>query len=152
LPPKPSVPAEQERRYLEEAVAESDVFANKLIYTDFAFWFYYPRALADVENNNSTAFTVDAYKLLNDVVLWEEPLEAGKTSPAEMERRHYAWNLADLVLTRAILEKKMGGLEVLGPAVWILGSRSKEQAIGEQEKRLLRFSIEVRKYLSARIR
>jgi len=137
-----------DRRYLDEAVGESDVFANKLIYTDFAFWYYYPRALADIENNNSSAFTVAAYKLLNDVVLWEEPLEAGKTSPAEMERRHYAWNLADLVLTRAILEKKMGGLEVLGPAVWILGSRSKEQAIGEQEKRLLRFSIDVRKYLS----
>ncbi len=137
-----------DRKFLEGAVALGDTFANKLMYSDFAFWYYYPRALADIEIGNSSAFQFDAYKLLNDVVLWEEPLEVGKTSPAEMERRHYAWNLADLVLSRAVLEKKMGGLEVLGPAVWVLGSRSKAQAIGEREKELLRFIIDVRKYLS----
>jgi len=137
-----------DRKHLDEAVVLSDAFANKLMYTDFAFWYYYPRALADIENNNSIAFQSDAYQILNDVVLWEEPLEAGKTSPAEMERRHYAWNLADLVLTRAILEKKMGKLEGLGPAVWVLGSRSKAQAITDREKGLLLFIIDVRKYLS----
>jgi len=137
-----------DKKVLDEAVVLSDAFANKLMYSDFAFWYYYPRALVDIEDGNSSTLQFDAYKLLNDVVLWEEPLEAGKTSPSEMERRHYAWNLADLVLTRAVLEKKMGGLEGLGPAVWVLGSRSKAQAIGDREKSLLSFIINVRKYLS----
>ncbi len=137
-----------DKKVLDEAVVLSDAFANKLMYSDFAFWYYYPRALEDIEDGNSTTLQFDAYKLLNDVVLWEEPLEAGKTSPAEMERRHYAWNLADLVLTRAILEKKIGGLDGLGPAVWMLGSRSKAQAIGDREKSLLSFIINVRMYLS----
>lgn len=137
-----------DKKVLDAAVVLSDAFANKLMYSDFAFWYYYPRALEDIEEGNASTFQFDAYKLLNDVVLWEEPLEAGKTSPAEMERRHYAWNLADLVLTRAILEKKIGGLEDLGPAVWVLGSRSKAQAIGGREKTLLSFIINVRKYLS----
>lgn len=137
-----------ERKTLDEAIALSDTFANKLMYTDFAFWYYYPRALADIENGNSSALQSDAYEILNEVVLWEESMEAGKTSPAEMERRHYAWNLADVVLNRGILDKKMGGLESLGPAVWALGSRSKAQAISEREQELLRLIIDVRKYLS----
>jgi len=137
-----------DKKTLDEAIALSDTFANKLMYTDFAFWYYYPRALADIENGNSSALQSDAYKLLNEVVLWEEPLEAGNTSPAEMERRHYAWNLADVVLNRGILDKKMGGLESLGPAVWVLGSRSKEQAISAREQELLRLIIDVRRYLS----
>jgi hypothetical protein len=137
-----------DRKTLDGAIALSDTFANKLMYTDFAFWYYYPRALADIENGNSSALQSDAYEILNEVVLWEEPLEAGKTSPAEMERRHYAWNLADVVLSRGILDKKMGGLESLGPAVWVLGSRSKTQAISEREQELLRLIIDVRKYLS----
>lgn len=139
---------EGDRKSLDEAVALGGTFGNKLMYTDFAFWFYYPRALAEIENGNAAAFQFNAYKILNDVVLWEEPLEAGNTSPAEMERRHYAWNLADLVLVRAILEKKVAGLDGLGPAVWVLGSRSEAKAIGEREKALLRFVIDVRKYLS----
>lgn len=137
-----------DRKSLDEAVSLGDTFANKLMYTDFAFWYYYPRALADIENGNPTALQKDAYELLNEVVLWEEPLEAGKTSPAEMERRHYAWNLADLILIRGILDRKLAGLEALGPAVWVLGSRSTEQAIGERERDLLRFLTDVRIYLS----
>lgn len=137
-----------DRKALGEAVALGGTFANKLMYTDFAFWFYYPRALAEIESGNAAAFQLSAYKILNDVVLWEEPLEAGNTSPAEMERRHYAWNLADLVLSRAILEKNLAGLDGLGPAVWVLGSRSETKAIGDREKALLRFVIDVRTYLS----
>lgn len=137
-----------DRKSLDEAVVLGDTFANKLMYTDFAFWYYYPRALADIENGNPAALQKDAYEILNEVVLWEEPLEAGKTSPAEMERRHYAWNLADVILIRGILQKKMAGLEALGPAVWVLGSRSTAQAIGERERDLLRLLTDVRKYLS----
>jgi len=62
-----------DKKTLDEAIALSDTFANKLMYTDFAFWYYYPRALADIENGNSSALQSDAYKLLNEVVLWEEP-------------------------------------------------------------------------------
>jgi len=137
-----------DRKQLDEAVTLGDTFANKLMYTDFAFWYCYPRALADIENGNAAALQKDAYEILNEVVLWEEPLEAGKTSPAEMERRHYAWNLADLILIRGVLEKKLAGVEALGPAVWVLGSRSTAQAIGAREKELLRFLTDVRKYLS----
>lgn len=137
-----------DRKPLDEAVALGDTFANKLMYTDFAFWYYYPRALADIESGNAAALQKDAYEILNEVVLWEEPLEAGKTSPAEMERRHYAWNLADLILIRGILEKRMAGLEALGPAVWVLGSRSNAQAIGQREIELLRLLTDIRKYLA----
>jgi hypothetical protein len=137
-----------DKKALDEGIALSETFANKLMYTDFAFWYYYPRALADIENKNSAALQSDAYALLNDVILWGEPLENGKTAPAEMERRHYVWNLADLVLTRGIIEGRMEGLEALGPAVWILGYHSETRAAGRQERELLHLIVDVRKYLS----
>jgi hypothetical protein len=137
-----------DKKTLDEGIALSETFANKLMYTDFAFWYYYPRALADIENKNSAALQSDAYGLLNDVVLWGEPPETGKQAPAYTERRHYVWNLADLVLTRGIIEGRMEGLEALGPAVWILGDHRETQAVGERERELSRLIVDVRKYLS----
>ncbi len=137
-----------DRKTLDEAIALSDAFSNKLMYTDFAFWYYYPRALADIQTRDSAALIRDAYALLNNVVLWRESLESGKPEPADMEQRHYAWNLADLVLTKGIVEGKMEGLEALGSAVWLLGDRNEQQAPGEQEQKLLRLVVDVRKFLT----
>jgi hypothetical protein len=137
-----------DRKPLDEGVALGDTFANKLMYTDFAFWYYYPRALADIQSKDPDALTRDAYALLNNVVLWRESLESGKPSPADMEQRHYLWNLADLILTKGIVEGKIAGLEPLGSVVWLLGDRNETLAPSEPEMKLLRLIVDVRKYLT----
>jgi hypothetical protein len=137
-----------ERKPLDEAISLSDSFANKLMYTDFAFWYYYPRALADILSKDPAALNRDAYALLNNVVLWRESLDSGSPAPADMEQRHYAWNLADLILTRGIVNGKMKDLEPLGSAVWLLGDLNETEATSEQEQKLLRLVVDVKKYLT----
>ena len=137
-----------DKKTLDAAIALGENLENRLIYTDFAFWYYYPRALADIQAGNAAALNYDAYALLNNVVLSGEPLEAGKSSPAEREHRYYTLNLADLVLTRGIMDARMEGLEALGPAVWLLGYRNGTDAGGAQERELLQRIVDVRKFLT----
>lgn len=137
-----------DRKLLDEGIALSDTFANKLKYTDFAFWYYYPRALGDVQSRDPVALTRDAYGLLNNVVLWRDSLEAGNPTPSDMEQRHYLWNLADLILIKGIVEGEIEGLEPLGSVVWLLGDRNETLAPSEQEQKLLRLMVEARKFLT----
>ena len=133
---------------LTEAIALSETFASKLMYTNFAFWYYYPRVLADIQLRNSGAMQADAYALLNNVILWKESSDTGKVTPADREWRYYSLNLADLILDRGIVSGKMDGLEALGSAVWLLGDRFELQAADPQEQALSQLIVDVKKYLS----
>ncbi len=137
-----------DRKSLGEAISLSEKFEDKLMYTDFAFWYYYPRTLADVQARNAASLKYDAYALLNDAVLGGEPTTAGKPAPAELERRQYGWNLADVILTKGIIEARMDGLESLGSAVWLLGYRSDTPAVSGREKDLAQLLTDVRRFLS----
>ena len=133
---------------LNEGIALSETFASKLMYTNFAFWYYYPRVLADIQLRNAEALQTDAYALLNNVVLWKETSDTGKVTPADREWRYYSLNLADLILDRGIVSGKMDGLEALGSAVWLLGDRFELQAADPQEQALSQLIVDVKKYLS----
>ncbi|GFE58626.1 hypothetical protein [Geobacter sp. AOG1] len=133
---------------LATGIALSEKFEDKLMYTDFAFWYYYPRMLDDVQTGNEVALKYDAYALLNDAVLGGEPTAAAKSGPAELERRHYGWNLADVVLVRAIMEGRMSGLESLGSAIWLLGYRNEAPAGSGPERELALLLTDVRRYLT----
>lgn len=133
---------------LADGIALGENFENRLVHTDFAFWYYYPRALADVEAGNSAALKHDAYALLNSVVLWGEQPATGTATPADLDRRHYGWNLADLVLSRGIMAGRMEGLEALGPAVWLLALRSEASAAGGRQQELAQQIVDLRTYLA----
>jgi hypothetical protein len=137
-----------DKKSLQEGIALSEKFEDKLMYTDFAFWYYYPRTLADVQARNAAALKYDAYALLNDAVLGGEPTASGKPTPAELERRHYGWNLADVVLTRGIMEGRLDGLEALGSAIWMLGYRSESLAGSGPEKEQAQLLSDVRRFLT----
>ncbi|RII27931.1 MAG: hypothetical protein CXR31_06835 [Geobacter sp.] len=132
---------------LATAIAISNKFEDKLMYTDFAFWYYYPRMLDDVHSGNAVSLKHDSYALLNDAVLGGEPTSPAKAGPAEQERRNYGWNLADVVLIRGIMEGRMSGLEALGSAIWLLGNRNEAPAGSGQEKELGLLLTDLRKYL-----
>ncbi len=137
-----------DKKTLDEGIALSEKFEDKLMYTDFAFWYHYPRTLADVHGRDAAALTFDAYALLNDVVLAVEPAEPDKATAEELARRHYGWNLADVVLVRGVMESKMEGLEALGSAMWLLGSHIEKKAGSDREQELAQLIVDVRKYLS----
>jgi hypothetical protein len=133
---------------LDEAIALSNTFASKLMYTNFAFWYYYPRVLSDIQRRNAAAMQTDAYALLNNVVLWKDAPDSGKATSADREWRYYSLNLADLILDRGIVSGKIDGLEALGSAVWLLGDRVEVQAADPQERALAQLIVDVKKYLS----
>jgi hypothetical protein len=135
-------------RSLDEGIALSETFAGKLMYTNFAFWYYYPRVLADIQRRNAGAMQADAYALLNNVVLWKESSDNGKGTMSDREWRYYSLNLADLILDRGIVSAKIDGLEALGSAVWLLGDRVELQAAGPQELALSQLIADVKTYLS----
>lgn len=136
-----------DKKALDEGIALSEKFEDKLMYTDFAFWYHYPRTLADIHVRDSAALTFDAYSLLNDVVLAVEPAEPDKATAEELERRHYGWNLADVVLVKGIMESKMEGLEALGSAMWLLGYHIDKKAGSDRERELAQRIVDVRKFL-----
>ena len=133
---------------LDEGIVLSETFAGKMMYTNFAFWYYYPRVLADIQRRNAEAMQSDAYALLNNVVLWKESSETGNVTTADQEWRYYSLNLADLILDRGIVSGKIDGLEALGAAVWLLGDRFELQAADPQELALSQLIVDVKKYLS----
>ena len=133
---------------LNRAILLGEKFEDKLSYTDFAFWYYYPRTLADVRAKNAVALKYDAYGLLNNAILGGDPLQPGAATPEELKRRQYGWNLADAVLIRGIVTEKIEGLETLGSAVWLLGNRNGSQGADAQEQELARLLTDVRRFLA----
>jgi hypothetical protein len=135
-------------RSLDEGIALSESFSGKLMYTNFAFWYYYPRVLADIQRRNAAAMQADSYALLNNVVLWKDSTDTGGGATSDREWRYYSLNLADLILDRGIVSAKIDGLEALGSAVWLLGDRVDFQAAAPQELALSQLIVDVKKYLS----
>ncbi|HEY6872893.1 MAG TPA: hypothetical protein VI298_09235 [Geobacteraceae bacterium] len=135
-----------DKKSLDQGIALSEKFEDKLTYTDFAFWYYYPRALADVQAGDAAALKYDAYGVLNNAILGlEGPEPAGGE---EAKRRLYGWNLADAVLVRGIMAGRLEGLEALGSAVWLLGDLGTAPPADPREQELTRLLVDLRKYLA----
>jgi hypothetical protein len=137
-----------DRKSLAEGIQLSERFAGKLMQTEYAFWYYYARALADIEANNGDAFQKDAFALLNNVILWGEPTLSGWTGRIDPERSHYSWNLADLIINRAIIQRRLAGLEPLGVIIWMLDKRSGSRGTSHAELEQQRLISGVKQHLT----
>lgn len=138
-----------ENESILEAVALTDKIKGKLSNVDFAFWYYYPRSLADVLKKDSASLISDAYSVLNNVIVAGEAGTDEIAAKEEMKQRNYARSLADVVLSKGIIEGRLPDLEALGSAMWMLGYRNDKILTGTvREKALAQLVDDVKEYLS----
>jgi hypothetical protein len=99
---------------------------------EIAYWIGYVKALQALEKNDSAAFASQVYNIWNNAVLYYEQSEVTRpvsTQGTSTLATYYYRNLVNLVVTRAIISRKMEELNVLGPLFLML----KERNLGDKD-------------------
>ena len=130
-----------DQKQLDEAlrVMKNSILFNKLELPEVAFWYYYIHAHMNLEQGNSKAFVQDIYRIWFDVILKLESAqyELGSPDPATTLGGLYRSlpflykNLANLILSRAIVQRRLTDIDALGPIIWSLGPRMPKKGYGK---------------------
>ncbi len=119
---------------LNSAAQILDKLKGKMAMPEIAFWTGFVKALLAIENNDSRQFVTQVYSIWNNAVLYiEQEALAGITANAADVRNapfHYR-NIVNLVVNRAIIERKLEDLNALGPLFLMLKERDLEEKEGE---------------------
>ena len=99
---------------------------------EIAYWTGYVKALQALERNDAGQFVAQVFTIWNNAVLYAEQSETVRTaagrSGSSIASSYYR-NLVNLVVNRAIIEKKMKDVNALGPLFLML----KERNLGGKE-------------------
>jgi hypothetical protein len=110
---------------------------------EIAYWIGFVKALQAMENNDSRQFVAQVYSIWNDAVMYiEQGTMNGKKSEETKVRNapyHYR-NLVNLVVNRAIIDRKLADLNALGPLFIMLKQRDLEE--NETEGKYLTTQVE----------
>ena len=146
-------PAYQERDYLRLAIAQTvdylqsdnpasllgavqmlDRLKEKGSMPEIAFWTGFVNALQAMESRNSQQFVAQLFDIWNNSVMYVEqgridgktPVAAAGASPS-----YYYRNIVNLVVNRAIIDRKLEDLDALGPLFMMLNERDLEEKDNE---------------------
>jgi len=119
-----------DRDSLDAASQTLENLKDKTAMPEIAYWTGYVKALQAMENNDSRQFVVQVYDIWNNAVMYiEQGVITGKESgPGKVGIApfHYR-NIVNLVVTRAIIDRKMVDLNALGPLFLMLQQRDMEE-------------------------
>lgn len=123
-----------DRDSLDGAEQTLENLKDKMAMPEIAYWTGYVKALQAMENNDSRQFVVQVYDIWNNAVMY---IEQGKISGKESGNNkvgtasfHYR-NIVNLVVSRAIIDRKMADLNALGPLFLMLKQRDLEEKEAE---------------------
>ncbi len=107
---------------------------DKATMPEIAYWTGYVRALQALDANDSARFVSRVFDTWNSAVLYNEQGDM-TASPAQAAEDtatlYYYRNIITLVVNRAIIERKLGGLDALGPLFLMLKGRNMGEKDGE---------------------
>lgn len=132
-----------DRDSLDGAGQMMDKLSDKLSMPEIAYWTSFVKALQAMENNDSRQFVTQVYGIWNNGVLYiEQGAMAGKgAEPGKVRSAPYHYrNLVNLVVSRAIIDRKLADLNALGPLFLMLKQRDLEEK--EQEGKYLTTLVE----------
>jgi hypothetical protein len=137
-------PVYRERDYLRLAIAQTvdflqsenleslngaelllDKLKDKATMPEVAFWTGFVKALQAVEVNDSAQFVARVFDIWNNAVMYIEQGTAGaEQDSASGKSAPYLYrNIVNLVVNRAIIDRKMGDLNALGPLFIMMRDR-----------------------------
>ena len=127
--------------HLEKAMtaANREILKSKIALPEVAFWYYYIRAHHNLAIRNQAEFVNDIFRLWFDVVLKLESAQFQFDSLPSLNnlRGYYRSipylyrNLANLILRRAIVERRLPDIDSLGVIVLNLSQRMPEKGYGQ---------------------
>ena len=146
-------PLYRERDYLRLAIAQTvdylqsdnqssldgaaqilEKLKDKATMPEIAYWTGFVKALQAMENSDSRQFVSQVYDIWNNAVLYIEQgaLTGAAPNPANGKSAPYHYrNLVNLVVNRAIIDRKLADLNALGPLFLMLKERDLEEKEGE---------------------
>jgi hypothetical protein len=146
-------PIYRERDYLRLAIAQTvdylqgenqnsldgaaqilEKLEDKATMPEIAFWTGFVKALQAIENSDSRQFVSQVYSIWNNAILYIEQGASTGAAPTTANGKsapyHYR-NVVNLVVNRAIIDRKLADLTPLGPLFLMLKERDMEEKEGE---------------------
>lgn len=122
------------RESLNSAAQVIEQLKGKSLMPEIAFWSGYVQALQALESNDPDMFVARVFDIWNDSVLYFEQgdiTRAAAPATGVTPAQFYYRNLINLVVNRAIVTRKMDGLNALGPLFLMLKDRVAAEKDGE---------------------
>jgi hypothetical protein len=119
---------------LVEAAQTLEKLKKKATMPEVAYWTGYIRALQALDADDSARLVVQVFDIWNNAVLYNEQgdMAANPAQAAEDTATPYYYrSIITLVANRAIIERKMGGLDALGPLFLMMKGRNMGERDGE---------------------
>ncbi|HEY6872894.1 MAG TPA: hypothetical protein VI298_09240 [Geobacteraceae bacterium] len=153
LPEENRQPAYRERDYLRLAIAQTvdylqsdspeslnsagqllEKLKGKATMPEVAFWTGFVKALQALENHDAPQFVARVYDIWNNSVMYAEQGAlagpAARTASGKSVPFLYR-NIVNLVVNRAIIDRKLSDVNALGPLFLMLKERDLEETAGE---------------------
>lgn len=123
----------ENRESLNGAAQILDKLKGKGAMPEIAFWTGMVKALQALENNDSPQFVAGIFDIWNNAVMYiEQSASVGSTPASGSETTTFYYrNLVNLVVNRAIIDRKMENLDPLGPLFLMLRERDLEGKDGD---------------------
>jgi hypothetical protein len=124
----------ENRNSLNDAALFLDTLKEKGSMPEITFWISFVKALQALEDNDAPRFVDHIYGLWNDSVLYIEQGAAanGASNTAAGTGASYLYrNVVNLVVNRAIIDRKLADVNALGPLFLMLKERDLEEKPGE---------------------
>jgi hypothetical protein len=122
------------RESLNSAALVVERLKGKSQMPEIAFWTAYVKALQALESNDPDLFVARAFDIWNNSILYFEQgyaAQAAANANGATPAQYYYRNLINLVVNRAIVNRKMDGLNALGPLFLMLKERVSVEKDGE---------------------
>jgi hypothetical protein len=122
------------RESLNSAARGIERLKGKSLMPEIAYWSAYVKALQALESDDSEQFVARVFDIWNNSILYYEHGEitqAATNTVGATPLQFYYRNLINLVVNRAIISRKMEGLNALGPLFLMLKERLPAERDGE---------------------
>ncbi len=122
------------RESLNGAAQHLDTLKGKSSMPEIAFWTGFVKALQALESNDSARFVSRVYDIWNNAVLYIEQNHISRTAAEKtgnVTTPFYYRNIINLVVNRAIINRRMENLNALGPLFLMMKDRNLGDKDGE---------------------
>jgi hypothetical protein len=114
----------------QQSISDADQVLERLkgktSMPEIAYWTGYVKALQSLERNDAAMLVTQVFNIWNNAILFVEKGDIARASARKAEGSvapYYYRNLINMVVTRAIIEKKMQDINALGPLFLMLRDR-----------------------------
>jgi hypothetical protein len=111
-----------------------DKLLDKATMPEIAYWIGFVKAQQALENNDAPQFVARVFDIWNNAILYIEQgeLTAGAPATAASKSAPYLYrNVVNLVVKRAIIDRKLEDVNALGPLFLMLSDRDLQESAAE---------------------